>query len=139
MPRPRCVTTMRIVVSATAAVAASLAAVACSASAPAGCQARPGWLRLTLTDTSPAPTATVEAGSFMVVTVPRWGWGQATDVRVARPSLLREVCTVVLRDHGRRTIFFARMYGATYLGATVAPASNLAMPAWGGRVIVRAA
>jgi hypothetical protein len=75
----------------------------------------------------------------MVVTVIGWVWGQATDVRVASPSLLRKVCTVVLRDHGRRTIFFARMHGATYIGATVAPASNLAMPAGGGRVIVRAA
>ncbi len=55
----------------------------------------------------------------MVVTVPRWGWGQATDVLVARPSVLREVCTVVLHDHGRRTIFVAWMPGATYLGATV--------------------
>jgi hypothetical protein len=143
---------MRILASATAAVAVGLAGMACSPSAPArvmqsaggmrpaadGCQGRPGWPRLTLTDTSPAPAAIVKAGSFMVVTVPRWGWGQATDVLVARPSVLREVCTVVLHDHGRRTIFVARMPGATYLGATVEPASNLEMPAWGGRVIVTA-
>jgi hypothetical protein len=43
----------------------------------------------------------------------------------------------VLRDHGRRTIFMARRAGRTFLGATVEPASNLAMPAWGGTVIVR--
>jgi hypothetical protein len=130
--------------------AAALAAVACTPSSPAGisrpassadprlCLARPGWPRLTLTDTSPAPVSTVQAGSRIVITVPRWSWGGATPVHVAKSGLLREVCSVVLRDHGRRTIFTARRAGRTFLGATVEPASNLAMPAWGGTVIVRA-
>jgi hypothetical protein len=80
---------------------------------------------------------TVKAGSFVVVTVPRWHWGQATQVRVAKSALLRQVCSVMLRNHGRRTIYVARGSGTTYLSATVEPASNLAMPAWGGKVVVR--
>jgi hypothetical protein len=71
------------------------------------------------------------------VTVPRWHWGQATQVRVAKSALLRQVCSVMLRNHGRRTIYVARGSGTTYLSATVEPASNLAMPAWGGKVVVR--
>src|SRR5215813_2798535 len=97
--------------------------------ANARCAARPGWSRLTLTDRSPVPSVTIKAGSLVVVMVPRWGWGQATQVRVARPGLLREVCSVVLSNHGRRTIYVARVPGATFVGATVEPASNLAMPA----------
>jgi hypothetical protein len=93
----------------------------------------PGWPP-TLTGRSAALAVTVKAGSFIVVNVPA---GQVTDVRAAKPSL-REVCTVVLRNHGRRTIFVARMPGATYFGATVEPTSNLAMSAWGSTVIVRA-
>jgi hypothetical protein len=129
-------------------VAAALAAAACShsapgdvtqqAAAPQGWRAQPGWPRLTLTDTSPAPALAVKRGSFIVVTVPRWGWGHATDVQVTKSGLLREVCTVELRGKGRRTIFVARRPGAAHLGATVAPASNLEMPAWGGTVVVRA-
>ncbi|HLX51225.1 MAG TPA: hypothetical protein VKS82_23115 [Streptosporangiaceae bacterium] len=82
---------------------------------------------------------TASAGAHIVVTVPRWGWGRATDVDVARGGILREQCTVVLADHGRRTIFLAAGAGRTWVGATVQPASNLAMPAWGAEVIVRGA
>jgi hypothetical protein len=167
LPRPISVMTSRIVGSFLIGVAA-LAAVACTPSSPAGisrpassadprpssadprlCLARPGWPRLTLTDNSPVPVATVQAGSRIVITVPRWNWGTATPVYVAKSGLLREVCSVVLRDHGRRTIFAARRAGRTYLSATVElhlawspspsrPAPDVAMPAWGGTVIVRA-
>ncbi len=44
-----------------------------------------------------------------------------------------------LPGDGRRTIFLAARHGSTWLGATVPPASNLMMPAWGGKVIVRPA
>jgi hypothetical protein len=169
LPRPISVMTSRIVASFLIGVAA-LAAVACTPSSPAGisrpasgadprpssadprlCLARPGWPRLTLTDTSPVPVSTVQAGSRIVITVPRPtpGEGRATPVYVAKSGLLREVCSVVLRDHGRRTIFAARRAGRTYLSATVElhlawspspsrPAPDVAMPAWGGTVIVRA-
>jgi hypothetical protein len=79
---------------------------------------------------------TVKTGRFVVVVVPPWGWGRATQVHVAKPGLLKEVCSVQLSNRGRRTIYVARALGATFIGATVQPASDLAMPAWGGKVIV---
>jgi len=103
------------------------------------CSARPGWAAITLTDTSPTPKVSVPPGGHLVVTVPRWGQGTATDVHPARHGILREQCTVLLPGHGRRTIFLAARPGSTRLGATVQPASNLMMPAWGGTMIVRAA
>ena len=74
----------------------------------------------------------------IVVTVPRWGWGTATDIYVVRSGILREECTVLLPGGGRRTVFMAVAPGSTRVGATVEPASDLAMPA-GGRVIVQGA
>ena len=103
------------------------------------CSARPGWAAITLTDTSPTPKVSVPPGGHLVVTVPRRGQGTATDVHPARHGILREQCTVLLPGHGRRTIFLAARPGSTRLGATVQPASNLMMPAWGGTMIVRAA
>ena len=70
------------------------------------------------------------------MTVPRWGWGKATDVNVAQAGILREECTVRLPRGGRRTIFLAVGPGRSYIGATVKPASDLAMPAWGAKVTV---
>jgi hypothetical protein len=103
------------------------------------CKARPGQAIITLTDTSPAPAVNVRVGADVVVTVPRWGWGTATDVNLATGGILRQKCTVTLPHAGRRTIFVAARAGRTRLGATVQPASNLMMPAWGGEVIVSAA
>jgi hypothetical protein len=103
------------------------------------CSARPGWAEITLTDTSPTPKVSVLPGGHLVVTVPRWGWGTATDVHSARRGILREQCTVLLPGLGRRTIFLAARPGSTRLGATVQPASNLMMPARGGTAIVRPA
>jgi hypothetical protein len=82
---------------------------------------------------------TVPSGGHPVVTVPSWGWVMATDVHPARAGVLREQCTVLVPGAGGRTIFLAARHGSTWLGATVQPASNLMMPAWGGKVIVRAA
>ncbi|HXW44060.1 MAG TPA: hypothetical protein VEL03_04690 [Streptosporangiaceae bacterium] len=80
---------------------------------------------------------TAKPGARIVVTVPRWGWGTATDVNVARAGILREECTVLLHGGGRRTVFLAVRPGSTWVGATVQPASDLAMPSWGGTVTVR--
>jgi hypothetical protein len=102
------------------------------------CSVQPGWAAITLSDTSPTPMVTVPPGDHLVVTVPRWDWGTATDVHLARAGILREQCTVLLPGRGRRTIFLATRPGSTRLGATVQPASNAMMPAWGGEVIVRA-
>lgn len=102
------------------------------------CLARPGWAAITLTNTSPRPRVMVLRGAHVVVTVPRWGQGTATEVDVARGGILREQCTVLLPGHGRRTIFRAARPGSTRLGATVQPASTLMMPAWEGTVIVHA-
>jgi hypothetical protein len=82
---------------------------------------------------------TAAPGAHIVVTVPRWSWGTPTDVDVARGGILREECTVLLHGGGRRTIFLAARPGSTWVGATVEPASDLAMPAWSGEVILRAA
>jgi hypothetical protein len=101
------------------------------------CSTRPGWAAITLTDTAPQPVVTVELGARVVVTVPRWGWGRATDVHVARGGILREECTVLLRGGGRRTVFLAAGPGSTWVSATVEPASGVLMPSWGGEVIVR--
>jgi hypothetical protein len=81
---------------------------------------------------------TVRLGAEVTVTVPRWGWGTATDVTAA-DRILREECRVLLPGGGSRTIFLAIGPGRTRLGATVEPASNLMMPAWGGEVTVSAA
>jgi hypothetical protein len=101
------------------------------------CPVLPGWSAITLTDTVPVPVVTVPPGARIVVIVPRWGWGTATAVDVAHGGILREKCTVLLPGGGRRTIFLAAGQGSTRVGATVAPASDLFMPAWGGEVIVR--
>lgn len=133
-----------LAIAATAAVGCSSMAAAApthpdghdSPSVPS-CSARRGWAAITLTDSSPAPVVTAAVGAHIVVTVPRWGTGRATDVYVARSGILREDCTVLLPDHGRRTIFLAIGPGRTRISATVEPASSLFMPAWAGEVIVR--
>ena len=103
------------------------------------CSARPGWAAITLTDTSPAPVVTAPPGAHIVVTVPQWSWGAATDVDVARGGMLREQCTVLLPGRGRRPIFLAARPGRTRVGATMEPVSDLAIPAWAGEVIVPSA
>jgi hypothetical protein len=92
---------------------------------------------ITLTDTLPVPEVTVPVGAEIVVTVPRWAWGTATDVNVTPGGILRDACAVLLPGGGRRTIFLAVSQGSTRVYATVEPASDLAMPAWSGEVIVR--
>lgn len=130
------------------AAALGIAVVGCTSAAatPAGhpsntqraCTARPHWASITLSDVTPLPAITVRADDHLVVTVPRWSSGTATDVRPARAGILTEQCTVSLPDHGRRTIFLATGTGSTYLGASVQPATRAMMPAWGATVTVPA-
>jgi hypothetical protein len=84
---------------------------------------------------------TVKANSFVVVVVPPWSWGRAAQVHVVKRGVLREVCSVQLGNRGRRTAYVARAPGTTFVGATIKPGGggDLAMPAWGGKVIVHAA
>jgi hypothetical protein len=81
----------------------------------------------------------VRTGSPVVVIEPSWGWGKATEVHFVSGRILREKCTVQLRDGGRLTIFLATRAGLSDLSATVPGFSNLATPEWGGEVRVRPA
>jgi hypothetical protein len=119
--------------------AAAAPAPALSARNPARppCSARAAQFTITLTDNFPWPVVTVPLGAQVVVTVPRWHWGRATAVADVGGGL-REQCTVLLPGGGRRTIFAAVRPGRIHLGATVEPASDLMMPAWGGEVVVPA-
>ena len=99
------------------------------------CAPQPGWAAITLTDTPPAPALAVPPGARIIVTVPG-GPSAATDVTVSSAGILREGCTILLPDDGRRTIFAAIKPGTTFLGATVEPYGG-PMWAWSGKVIVR--
>jgi hypothetical protein len=81
----------------------------------------------------------VSAGQAVVIIVPRWHQGDATDVQIADSGILAVECTILLTGHGRRAILLARRPGKTSVFATVSPASQAAMPAWLGQVTVRAA
>jgi hypothetical protein len=124
------------------AVLTAFAATACGSTVPAGhlmsarCEAPRGSVSLTLTDTIPVPRVTAKVGRYIAVTVPAWHWGTATNVQATTIGMLRQVCTVVTHGHGRLTVLKAARAGSSHLGATVRPASNLFMPAWGGIVIV---
>ena len=102
------------------------------------CSANPAWPYITLDDRLPRPTLSVPVGVVLVVEVPRWGWGEATDLSISNTRVLQEQCSVLLADHGRRTILLAVGRGHSDLEATVTPASNAAMPAWLGNVVVTA-
>jgi hypothetical protein len=62
--------------------------------------------------------------------------GDANPVKVTHRAALREECTLLLPDNGRRTILMALSPGQVGLSATITPATNLMMPAWMGEVIV---
>jgi hypothetical protein len=104
-----------------------------SRSCPAGSAKK----AITLRDTVPVPEVTVPLGAELVVTVPYSSKGTASDVTAAVGWILREECTALLPDGGRRTIFLAAEGGSTRVDATVEPAGGPFMPNWGGEVIVR--
>ena len=56
--------------------------------------------------------------------VPRWGWGDATDVRIGNSTVLSDQCSVLLANHGRRAILVALGPGRSGLEATVTPACD---------------
>jgi hypothetical protein len=103
------------------------------------CAAQPGWAAIALSDTSPEPIVTAPPGAHIVVTVPGWWSGTATDVNAASGGILREDCTISLPGGGRRTIFAAIKTGTIELYSDVEPPSPFFMPAWFGEVIVRGA
>ena len=100
------------------------------------CSPPSGSATITLSDMSPRPTVTVPVGELLVVMVPSWGWGDATDVSIGNSTALSEQCSVLLPDHGRRTILLVLAAGQSTLSATVTPPSDAAMPAWLGTVVV---
>jgi len=101
------------------------------------CSLSPGSASITLSDMSPSPKVTVPVGARIVVLVPRWSWGDPTDVHVGNSRILSEECSILLADRGRRTILLAFGPGRSSLSATVTPGSDLMMPAWLGTVVVQ--
>jgi hypothetical protein len=57
----------------------------------------------------------------------------------SRPAVLRQICSVLTSGGGREAVFVAKRAGTSRLSATVAPASELMMPAWLGEVTVSGA
>lgn len=92
---------------------------------------------ITLSGRFPTPSVTVPVATHLVVLVPGSGFADATDVKLSRP-ILSEECSVLLADHGRRTIFVARHPGQAELGATVMTGGDVGMPAFFGIVVVTA-
>jgi hypothetical protein len=105
-------------------------------------------LSITLEDVAPAPTIAVPLGSLFTVVVPPY-WEAATDVtfnsgdanpvKIVHLAALKEECTVLLADRGRRTILMALSPGQVGLFATITPATPAFMPAWLGEIIVTSA
>jgi len=127
-----------------ATVAASLLAGCAAVAAPFDLSAREvtcslpaGSPSIELTDTLPTPTLLLHLGDRFVVTVPPWSSTHATNVNVGQPGIAAQQCTVLLSNGGRRSVFTAQRIGTTWLGASVAPASGLFMPAWGASVTIR--
>jgi hypothetical protein len=101
------------------------------------CTARPGWAAITLSYQSPRPVVTAPPGAHILVTVPAWGAGTASDIYAGSGGILREDCTLSLPGGGRRTVFSAIKPGTTLIGSDQEPASPFFMPSWLGEVIVR--
>ncbi len=101
------------------------------------CSSSPAWASITLRDQSPPPKLTVPVGAEVVVNVPRWSGGDATDVHIGGADSLQEQCSVLLGNHGRRTILLATAPGRSDLEATTSGLpSGVMMPAWLGTVHV---
>lgn len=102
------------------------------------CSVAPSSPSITLSDLSPTPTITVQVGQELLVMVPPWRFGNATNVVVGRLGLLSTQCSVLLADHGRRTVLLAIGAGESSLSATITPPTDALMPAWTGDVTVKA-
>jgi hypothetical protein len=101
------------------------------------CSSSPAWSSITLSDQSPRPKLTVPVGAEVVVNVPGWSGGDATDVHIGGAHPLQEQCSVLLGNHGRRTILLATAPGRSDLEATTSGLpSGVMMPAWLGTVQV---
>lgn len=91
---------------------------------------------IALTDMSPTPTITVPVGSRLVVLIPPWSDAEDTPLHRGDPTVVAEVCSVTLPDHGTRTILAATAPGRSVLSATVTPGSDTMTPEWLGTVVV---
>jgi hypothetical protein len=143
------------VVVAVLVATAGLAMAACGSSANPGgtpapsttaadgigpsCSLAAGAPSLTLSDTSPAPTVTVPVGTRVAVLVPPFSDQSGTPLHRGDPSVVDEVCSVTLPDHGTRTILLAKSPGRSSLSSAAAAGSGDTMvPAWLGTVVVTA-
>ena len=130
------------VVTATGMLAGALAGLAWSAgetgagAATTSCVAPAGAPVLTLSDTSPSAKVSLPLGFKVVVQVPKWSWGHATEITNSSQAVLRQICSTLTNGGGRTAVFLAQRLGTSQLSATVAPASNLMMPSWLGVVTV---
>jgi hypothetical protein len=114
--------------------ATNVTATALALRVDAHCSLPAGAPSIALTDTSPSPSLHVRVGDRFVVTVPPWSSTHASTVTIGTPGIAVELCTLLLPDGGRQSVFIAAHAGITTLAASVAPASGLFMPAWGGRL-----
>jgi hypothetical protein len=90
-----------------------------------------------LTDSLPQPTVSIRVDTLITVTVPPSRSGlHATRVTTSQRSVLRQICTSSLPDGGRISVMKAVAPGKTFVGATLAPATNAFMPSWGGYIVV---
>ena len=105
-------------------------------SLPESCAGPSGSPSISLSDLLPTPTVTLPVGSLLVVEVPEWHFGVATDVRIGDTRVLAEQCSVVLPGGGRRAVLIAQSPGRSALSATITPATDVFMPAWQGDVVV---
>jgi hypothetical protein len=106
------------------------------AGAATSCRAPAGAAVLTLSDTTPTPRISVAPGRGVIVHVPKWSWGHATEVTSSTPAVLRQICSMLTKGGGREAVFVAKRAGTSRLSATVSPASDLMMPGWQGVVTV---
>jgi hypothetical protein len=104
------------------------------------CGAPIGTPSITLSDSLPSQTVTVVDGSHLVVTVPGTADVKATDVTATNVTfdhtVMRQECSTVLPDRGRRSVLLATRVGKSPLFSTVSPVGDAAMPAWLGTVVV---
>ena len=94
---------------------------------------------IVLGDTTPAPTLSVPVGAVVVVLIhspfvraPE----KDTAAHIQSPLVLKQLCSVLLPDHGERTLLSAISTGTSGLDATITPPTQVMMPAWSGTITV---
>ena len=94
---------------------------------------------IVLGDMTPAPTLSVPVGAVVVVLIhspfvraPE----KDTAAHIQSPLVLKQLCSVLLPDHGERTLLSAIGTGTSGLDATITPPTQVMMPAWSGTITV---